>query len=188
MTITVLAGSHQETNAFARQKGLGYGVRHIVSARTLEGARPRELHVLPSFYKRRDVHAINATLKRVMRRSPGCRRIEYELLDSGVYVVASGVEAALEAPDAPPAPAAREPKAKVDPKKARVNAVSGADTSKDAVPGQLAIEDLAPDAPPVAEFADAEAAHEADEEADRLLAEQNFRSAPSDDSLDFLDS
>lgn len=133
MTVTVLAGSYQETNAFARQKGLGYGVRHIVNAKTLEGARPTEIHVLPSFYTRRDFHAVNAMLKRVVRKAHQPRRIEYELQRTGIYVVASEAKNSLEATKSaePPAPA--------DPKVDRVNALSAPDTSKDAVPGQIPI-------------------------------------------------
>jgi hypothetical protein len=228
MTITVLAGSYKETNAFARQKGLGFGIRHIVSARTLEGARPTEIHVLPSFYARRDFHAVNATLKRVVRKVHDPKRVEYELTDDGEYVVASAPEIALGEPEvvkSKPKPRAKpalkpraKPKTKAEPKTPRVNAVVE-DTSADAVPGQIAIDELAPDAPRPSvpgrekftvsekdeylanlepegfELSDdpaeqaqqilKSAAHFADRDDD--VTEQNFRSAPDDDVLDFLD-
>lgn len=169
MTITVLAGSYQETAAFARQMGLGYGIRHVVNAKTLSGARPREIHVLPSFYRRRDFHAVNMMLKRIERKWSGVKRIEYEMTAAGTYVVASPggfplevpVEPAPAAPDATPAP--------VDPKEERVNALSQPDISKDAVPGQIPIAEALADVP------------------EAPAAAQNFRSDPDDDALSFLD-
>lgn len=125
MTALVLSGSYTETSRFASQHKLGYGVRHIVSAEGLAGRRPTSIHILPSYYDRRDIHATNAALKKLRRRVAHITPIEYDQID-GVWVVkgtapldSSGTSSSLEVVPAP-AP----------------------DESKDAVPGQIPIEEV----------------------------------------------
>lgn len=119
MTALVLSGSYQETNRFAAQKKLGYGIRHIVSKETLHGMRPTSIHILPSFRTRRDFHAVNAELKHVRRAVRNAPVIEYVRGDDGEYLTPA--EAAyVEVPDSTPAP----------------------DPSPNAIPGQVALEEI----------------------------------------------
>lgn len=170
----VLAGSHRETNQFAKAKGLGYGVRHIVNRDQLRAARPDAIHVLPSFSQRRDVHSFTAPLKRIERMYPHTSVIDYELVD-GEY---REVGAVLEPVEPPVNPRARRKRptaaAKADVAK---NAGVAIDTSAVAVPGQMSLEEaIVP------------------ESADRLSAMQELADsvepdpAPEDDLDAFLSS
>lgn len=64
--IIVLSGSFAETAKFAKQQGLR-NVRHIVDHTALRGPHPKRVHLLPSYLRRRDVHAINSELRRYAR-------------------------------------------------------------------------------------------------------------------------
>lgn len=192
MTTIVLSKSFQETNAFMRQKGLGYGPRHVVNKDSLRGSTPTEIHVLPSFYERRDIHAVEAALARAVRKSHNCTRIEYEKSPvSGTWIVASDSEKLVDPPVNP------EP-AKPDVFGADTEPV--VDTSKDAVPGQTSLSEFL-EKPDSAELVgnrpmsdqDVQRGQEVWSEWDQKgrtehEAAQNFRSSPSDDELDFLDS
>lgn len=77
MSIIVLSGKHTDTAAFKKQAGLPTTVRHIVNRDSLPPFA-RTLHVLPSFYDRRDVHAVEAQLRRLSRKVPGgLKRLEW---------------------------------------------------------------------------------------------------------------
>lgn len=77
--IIILAGRLQEANVYARQIGL-HPSRYTapVSARSIEGVAPSEVHVLPGFRQRRDTHAIMAAVKRSMRRYQGVKLVEID--------------------------------------------------------------------------------------------------------------
>lgn len=126
MTALVLSGSYTETSRFASQHKLGYGVRHIVSAEGLAGRRPTSIHILPSYYDRRDIHATNAALKKLRRRVAHITPIEYDRID-GVWVVKGS------APTQETSNPLGESPAPVP------------DESKDAVPGQIPIEEAVGD-------------------------------------------
>lgn len=78
MTV-VLTGSFPETAKFARAKGLR-NIRHIVDRDALAAMNTfmvDVVHVLPSFYDRRDVHTLEDDLKRTDRQFVGFKRIEW---------------------------------------------------------------------------------------------------------------
>lgn len=130
MTALVLSGSYTETSRFASQHKLGYGVRHIVSAEGLAGRRPTSIHILPSYYDRRDIHATNAALKKLRRRVAHITPIEYDRID-GVWVVKGAVAESVQESETPAETPAPVP-----------------DESKDAVPGQIPIEEAIGETPP----------------------------------------
>lgn len=79
MSTIVLSGKHTDTAAFKRQAGLPTTVRHIVNCDSLPPFA-RTVHVLPSYYGRRDVHAVEARLRRLDRKVPGgLKRLEWGL-------------------------------------------------------------------------------------------------------------
>lgn len=117
MTALVLSGSYQETNRFANQMKLGYGIRHIVSKDTIRGMRPTSIHILPSFRTRRDYHAVNAELKHVLRSVRNAPVTEYVKTEDGWMAITDDVN------------------------RQRLNTDPAPDTSPGAVPGQTAIEE-----------------------------------------------
>ncbi len=80
----VLSGSRQETQEFARQRGLRR-VRYITGKQMLHGLRSAEVHILPGFRFRPDRHAINAELR--YRR--GVTIIEYAMVEGRVFATAA---------------------------------------------------------------------------------------------------
>ncbi len=68
MKTVILAGSIGEHNKFASQEGIR-GAWHIVNRDRLRGLRPQVIHILPSYFARRDRHAIEAELRHIRRRS-----------------------------------------------------------------------------------------------------------------------
>ncbi|MBC7593282.1 MAG: hypothetical protein H7288_04990 [Kineosporiaceae bacterium] len=156
MTALILSGTYTETQQFASKHQLGYGIRHIVNAANLSGRRPTSVHILPSYHTRRDIHAVRAAMKHVMRQSYGAPVFEYDLVDDEYILRADEhepvgrlvhLEALADELDEDddfqlnlgPAPVAAAPKPKAKPKaKAKV---PGKDPSPDAVPGQTALED-----------------------------------------------
>lgn len=72
--IVILAGSVQEAAKYTRKANLPRG-RYIcpMSASQIDGVVPSEVHTLPGFRKRRDTHAILATVKRSSKRYQNVR-------------------------------------------------------------------------------------------------------------------
>jgi len=77
--VIILAGSAKEANAYRRDHALPKGrAIHASSAIQIEGVVPSEVHTLPGFAKRRDVHAIAAALKRASRRYQDIKWVTYD--------------------------------------------------------------------------------------------------------------
>lgn len=86
MGILVLSGSRQETMDFVKQQGLPTNVRHIVNKETVPTGLPvSQIFVLPSYYKRRDYHAVEERVKRVIRRCHDVEVLEFVPTPSGGY-------------------------------------------------------------------------------------------------------
>lgn len=105
--IIILAGRLQEANAYARKAGI-HPSRYTapVSARSIEGVAPSEVHILPGFRKRRDTHAIMAAVKRSLRRYQNAKLVEIDErgpLTERDLVVAHRYDAIFGTPDLDPA-------------------------------------------------------------------------------------
>ena len=143
MTALVLSGSFQETRRFAQQEKLGHGIRHITSRETMTGLRPNSIHILPSFYTRRDRHALAAELKHVQRRVRHVKPIVYD------YDRETKAWTPKQSPEVAADPVATEHDDAALAGEATPTAISSLvvdavvekDTSKDAVPGQTALEE-----------------------------------------------
>ena len=136
MTALVLSGSFQETRRFAQQEKLGHGIRHITSRETMTGLRPNSIHILPSYFARRDVHALNAELKHVQRRVRHVKPIVYDYdRETKAWTPKQESAPATQAASPPPEPTPTAISSLV------VDAVIEKDTGKDAVPGQTALEE-----------------------------------------------
>lgn len=77
--IVILAGTVQEASKYTRAVSLPRG-RYIcpMSAAQIDGVVPSEVHILPGFRRRRDIHAIMATVKRSSRRYQGVKFVEFD--------------------------------------------------------------------------------------------------------------
>jgi hypothetical protein len=77
--IIILAGRLQEANAYARAVGI-HPSRYTapVSAASIDGVAPSEVHILPGFRRRRDTHAIMAAVKRSLRKYQSARVLEID--------------------------------------------------------------------------------------------------------------
>lgn len=93
MKIVVLSGKYAETKRFVKATNLPPHTPHIVNADRLRGiGSPRwrtEVHILPSYYDRRDLASIERMLKRAERFGEVVR---YEWIDDhGVWTPAGGM-------------------------------------------------------------------------------------------------
>lgn len=138
MTALVLSGSYTETNRFAQQKNLGYGIRHVVSASNLDGRRPTSIHILPSYHERRDIHAVRAAMKHVERRVRHIPVLEY-VLEDGVYSTIDELADEFVDPGLPDTP--DQEVSVVESADMAPSPTFAPDESKDAVPGQTGIEE-----------------------------------------------
>jgi hypothetical protein len=94
MTTIILANSRRQATAFAGLLGLrNRDYRFPYQASSLDGLLMRRVIVHPSFELRRDKHAIMATVRRGIRKTPGGRivKINDKVL---ARLVASAAEAA----------------------------------------------------------------------------------------------
>jgi hypothetical protein len=88
--VIVLAGSYAETGKFADQLN-ERGIFHVVNRDKIRGLNPGVVHILPSFYDRRDFHALNAELERMKRNGAALQLIEWRKVD-GRFVKADDVD------------------------------------------------------------------------------------------------
>lgn len=96
----VLSGSYAETGKFADQENLR-GIFHIVNRDAIRGLNPGVVHILPSFYQRRDFHAVNVELERMKRNGAALEVIDWAKTPGGEYVKANEVDAYAHAFDEP---------------------------------------------------------------------------------------
>jgi hypothetical protein len=92
--VIILAGSRGEASAYMQhpdiRKTLPRGRAVIAtSARAIEGVVPSEIRELPGFARRRDKHAILATIKRMKRRYQACEHVR--VYDPAMFVEVDGV-------------------------------------------------------------------------------------------------
>lgn len=100
--IIVIAGSFAETAAFARQQGMR-NVSHVVNRDKIKGLRPTTVHLLPGYWKRRDIHAINVELANFKRMRPPAEFVEW-VKNAGVLVRTDEVSGSDEEPWTPEIP------------------------------------------------------------------------------------
>lgn len=97
----VLSSSYAETGKFADQENLR-GIFHINNRDAIRGLNPGVVHILPSYYDRRDFHSVNAELERMKRNGAALEVIEWERYPGGVFARADGAGVPEDAYDVDP--------------------------------------------------------------------------------------
>lgn len=78
----VIAGSFREASEFRVQESLpGRGI--VRSRESLTGRRPARVHLLPEFFKRRDIPAWRASLRTLLRTSPKTQILVWDYSSAG---------------------------------------------------------------------------------------------------------
>ena len=78
----IIAGSPREASEFRAQEGLKASAM-VWSRRGLTGSRPAKVHVLPEFFRRRDIPAWRAELRSLLRNSPKTQILIWAYGDAG---------------------------------------------------------------------------------------------------------
>lgn len=76
MTTIILADAMKDAAVYAKATGLRRGEWTFAArASTIAGSTPKAVVTLPSYAKRRDHHAITATVRRIVRKSRQCEHV-----------------------------------------------------------------------------------------------------------------
>jgi hypothetical protein len=79
MYTIVLANTRREAFAWAREEGISLRkIKFAQNSQTISGTYYDRVIELPSYGKRRDKHAINATIKRLLRKKPDLELVKLE--------------------------------------------------------------------------------------------------------------
>lgn len=110
MTVLVLSGNNKDTQSFITQEGLGSSVRHVVNKESIpSGITILTIHVLPSYYDRRDYHAVQENVTRVIRRCHDVQVLDYVLVEDEWVQRDLDVGVTEPAPEPKQKPKAKEP-------------------------------------------------------------------------------
>lgn len=76
MTTIILADTMKDAAVYAQATGMRRGEwTYAAKAETIDGSVPKTVVTLPSYAKRRDHHAITATVRRIIRKSRQCEHV-----------------------------------------------------------------------------------------------------------------